>query len=226
MSKWLQQDEMPFEEELLVRAASRGARARATFTLLLRSIRVLNNKALFGSADVIIYAIVLDGYPDMKSGKAFWAQQFAFPGVNDGSTLKAIDPDHGVAIYHGRPADFLNMYLLVVRDKQTTRDLAAVLSDNLVAEGLGTLAGAAISTYAGLPPGITVPVVRELAKKAVETTLDFFAEQKNPVIGVYYASLLARQNFGKGLHPAAFPDALLPCGDALELAYEVTMDAG
>jgi hypothetical protein len=209
----------------MVHAASRATRAKATYTLLLRSLRVVHNKSLFGSADVIVYAVVLDGYPDMKSGKPFWAQQFAFPDVKDGATLGAIDPALGVAVYRGRPADFLNVYLLVVRDKQATRDLAKVLSDNLVAEGIGTIAGAAISTYAGLPPGITVPMARDLTRKAVETTLAFLAQQKNPVIGVYYASLLAEQDFGAGLHPAGFPPALLRCGDALEIAYEVKKDA-
>lgn len=224
MSTWLREEEAPFEAGLMVHAASRVVRAKATYTLLLRSVRVVNNKSLFGSADVIVYAVVLDGYPDMESGKPFWAQQFAFPDVKDGATLAAIDPGLGVAIYRGRPADFLNLYLLVVRDKQATRDLAKVLSDNLVAEGLGTLMGAAISTYAGLPPGVTVPMVRDMAKKAVETTLDFFSKQKNPVIGVYYASLLAQRGLGAGLHPGGFPPDLLPCGDALEIAYEVRKD--
>jgi hypothetical protein len=208
----------------MVRAAARGVRAKDAYTVLLRSVRVVNNKSLFGTSDVIVYAVVFDGYPDMSSGRPFWAQQFAFPDVKDGATLGAIDPGLGVAIYHGQPADFLNLYLLVVRDKQTTRELAKVLNNNLVAEGLGTLAGAAISTYAGLPPGVTAPMARDMVKKAIETTLDFLAKQKNPVIGVYYASLLAQQQFSDGLHPAGFPPDLLVCGDALEIAYEVRKD--
>lgn len=224
MATWLRTEETPFEEGPLIRGATRGARATVDHTVLLRSIRVIDNKKLFGSADVIVYAVVLDGYPDMESGKPFWAQQFAFPDVRDGATLDAIDPDLGIALYRGKPADFLNLYLMVVRDKQATRDLAKVLSENLVAEGLGTIAGAAISTYAGLPPGITAPMVRDLAKKAVETTLDFFAKQKNPVIGVYYASLLPGHGYGSGLHPTGFPADRLSCGDALEIAYEVRKD--
>ncbi len=221
MSHWLRQEETPFEPGLMIRAASRGTRTKATQSVLLRSVRVLNNKSLFGSSDVIVYAVVLDGYPDMKSKQPFWAQQFTFPDVQDGATLKAIDPNLGVVIYQGRPVDFLNIYLLVVRDKQATRDLAKVLSENLLAEGVGTLAGAAISTFAGLPPSVTAAMTREATKKAVQTTLDFFSKQKNPVIGAYYASLLAEKEFSKGMHPAGFPPALIACGDALEIAYEI-----
>lgn len=225
MITWLQEDEEPFKEGLMIPAASRSARSKTSHTVLLRSVRVNNNKKLFGSSDVVVYAIVIDGYPDMQSGKPFWAQQFAFPDVKDGATLAAIDPDLGVVVYQGRPADFLNVYLLVVRDKQSTRDLAKVLNENLVAEGLGMVTGAAISTYAGLPPGITVEMARDLIKKAVETTLDFFSKQKDPVIGVYYASLLAQSSYGVGMHPVEYPPKLISCGNALDIAYEVRQDS-
>jgi hypothetical protein len=221
MATWLRTQEQSFDSGLLIQAASRSTRARSAYTVLLRSVRVVDNHKLFGPADVIVYVVVVDGYPDMKSGKPFWSQQLLFAGVDDGATLGGLDSEAGLAIYRGKPADFLNLYLLVVRDKQTTRDLSQVLSDNLAAEGVGTLAGAAVSTLAGLPPGITVPMARELVTKAVDTTLDYFAKQKNPVIGVYYASLLAQKDFGAGLHPKNYPPEHLDCGKALQIAYEV-----
>lgn len=222
MATWLRAQEQPFDSGLLIQAASRSTRSKTAYAVLLRSVRVVDNHKLFGPADLIVYAVVVDGFPDMESGEPFWSQQLPFANVDDGASLDGIDSEAGLVIYSGKPADFLNLYLLVVRDKQTTRDLAQVLGDNLAAEGVGTLAGAAVSTFAGLPPGVTVPMARELVTKAVEKTLDYFVKQKNPVIGVYYASLLAQKDFGLGMHPKNYPPEHLSCGRALQIAYEVT----
>ncbi len=220
MSRFLREEAAAFWLEPMVIGGWLTGPRKATYSILLRSVRVVNNKSLFGSSDVIVYAVVLDGHP----GRPFWAQQFAFVDVTDGATLGGIDPDLGVAIYQGQPRGFLNLYLMVVRDKQGARDLAEVLSNNLVAGGLGTLAGVAISTHEGLSQSVSAPMARELCTKAVETTLEFFSKQKNPVIGVYYASLLAGQCFGEGMHPGDFPPEQIQCGDALDIAYEVRAD--
>jgi hypothetical protein len=224
MGNWLLEEESRFEPSLMVEGAARAARSRKTYSILLRNVKVLDNRRLFGAADVIVYSVVVDGYPDMKSGQPFWTKQLTFPHVKDGATLTSIDPDLGVLIYRGRARDFVNLYFLVVRDTESSRDLAKLLKENFIAQGIGTVAGAAVSIFANLPPQITAPMARELTTTAVDTTLDFFAGQKNVVIGTYYGSLLKGQSYGVGLHPADYPASRLNCGGALEIAYEVTRE--
>lgn len=222
MSAWLCTEETPFAPSLFVTGAARAARTTQTCSVLLRTVRVLDNKRLFWAADVVVYAVTVDGYPDMKSQTPFWVQQFLFANVKDGATLP-IDSQTGVLLYRGRPRDFLNLYLLVIRDTKTTQDFATLLKQNFVANGIGTLAGAAVSIYAGLPATATAPVVRDLTTQAVNTTLDYFSQQKNQVIGAYYASLLPEHTYGVGLHPPNYSAGLIDCGGALAIGYQVTV---
>jgi hypothetical protein len=224
MGNWLLKEESKFELAQAAGGASRAARSKKTYSILLRDVTVLDNRRLFGAADIIVYSVVVDGYPDMKSGQPFWTKQLTFANVKDGATLSSIDPDLGVLIYRGRARDFVNLYLLVVRDTQSSRDLAKLLQENFIAQGIGTVAGAAVSIFANLPPQITAPMARELTTTAVDTTLDYFTGQKNLVIGTYYASLLKAQAYGLGLHPASYPASRLNCGGALEIAYQVTRE--
>lgn len=221
MSGWLLQEEETFKPSLLIRSAARASRADAVHAILLRAVRILDNRRLFFSSDIIVYCVVVDGYPDMKSGMPFWTQQYDFFKVKDGATLP-IDPEGGLLLYHGRPREFLNLYLLAIRNTEASREFAKLLKENFVAQGLGTLAGAAVSIYANLPPEVTVPAARDLTTTAVDTTIDYFARRGNLVIGVYYASLIGGSgNYGLGYHPSDFPESLLNCGGGLELAYEV-----
>ena len=227
MANWLLQEEMRFAPSLMVQGFTRadtGEGTAPTRVITLRNVTVLDNRRLFGNSDVIVHTVVVDGYPDMKSGQPFWVHQLDFSNVADGAVL-SIDPDLGVQIYRGVPADFLNLYVLVVRDTQASRRLAKMLRKNLMAESVGVAAGAAISIFAKLPPQITVPAARELVTKAVNTTLDYFGKKKNVVIGVYYASLLKELKYGAGMHPASYPSSRLNCGGAVEIAYEVRTSA-
>src|SRR5437867_6568693 len=150
----------------------------------------------------------------MRSGLPFWTQQLQFTGVRDGADL-SIDPTTGALVYRGQPKDFVNFHLLLFRDTAATREFAKVLKDSFVAEGIGLAAAAAISIFSSLPPGITVPATRDLAKKAVNTTLDYFAKRKEKLIGTFYASLIRETDYGLGLHPAEFPVKLIHCGGAM-----------
>jgi hypothetical protein len=220
MSNWLLKEEPSFEPSLMIQSASRAVRSKETYSILLRNVTVLDNRRLLLSADVIVYTLVIDGYPDMQSNQPFWGEEFHFFGVKNGAVLP-IDPEHGVQIYRGKPRHFMNLYVLVVRDTRATRDFAQLLKDNFVAKGIGTLAGAAISIYGNLPPQVTVETARELTTTVTDTTLDYFSKQKNLVIGVYYGSLIREKDYGLGLNPANYPASRLNCGGALEIAYEV-----
>jgi hypothetical protein len=220
MPRWLVEEVQSFKPAVLTAYATRSARSKHEYSLLLRGLRVLDNRKFWGSSDINLFTVVVDGYPDMRTGRPFWSQELRFTGVKDGSLL-AIDPDMGQLIYQGRPKDFLNLYLLVMRDTTATADFAQLLKKNFVAEGIGTAAGAAISIFAGLPAPMAASAARDLATKAVNATLDHYSKRKAVVVGTYYGSLLGDVDYGRGLHPQGFPAKMIPAQEALELAYEV-----
>ena len=220
MAEWLWIEEFPLDQGRLVAGAARAGRSKQEYTLRLRGVRVLNNRKLIGQAEVHLHTVVIDGYPDMESNKPFWTQSFMFPNVKDGDML-SIDPDLGVQLYRGKPEDFLNLYVMVVRNRQAGRDFADVLKQNMAGEGIGTLIGGAISVFAEVPAGQSIDDIRRLATGAVNTTIDYFMKQKNPVIGVYYGSLTREKHYGLGLRPPGYPDDLITCGDTLQLGYQV-----
>jgi hypothetical protein len=220
MAEWLYIDEAPLPNDIKLSVAARGSADAQRYAVFLRRVRVLDNKKLFGGAEVNLHTVVVDGLPDMKSKCPFWAQNFSFAGIKDGNLL-AIDPDLGVQIYRGEPADFLNLYMLAVRNKKASRDFAAVLKENMIANDVGTVAGGAISVFADLPQVLGVDAIRNLVTKSVNSTIDYFLNQKNPVIGVYYGSLTPENQWGEGFRPPGFPDEMIACGDSLQLAYKV-----
>lgn len=138
----------------------------------------------------------------MKSGKPFWNQQISLYKVKDGYIHRFDDTGTaGYLVFRGRPHDFLNLYILVFRDTQFTREFAQLLNENFISQGIGYVAGGAISIYANLPPTITVPMVRDMTTNVVKATTDYFSRRKNVVIGVYYGSLLRGEDYGLGIHP-------------------------
>jgi hypothetical protein len=227
MTTFLLEEETLFEPSLLLQIPSRTQPAKDTFSILLRMIRILDNRRLFGSADVVIHCVTVNGFPDMKSGKPFWNQQISFYKVKDGYIHRFDDAGTtGYLLFRGRPHDFLNLYILVFRDMQSTREFAQLLNENFISEGIGYVTGGAISIYANLPPTITLPMIRDMTTNVVKATTNFFSRRKNVVIGVYYGSLLRGEDYGMGIHPPDYNPSqqmpkLLNCGDALQIAYEV-----
>jgi hypothetical protein len=220
MPRWLVEEEQTFKPAALGAYATRSSRAKATYSLLLRGLKVLDNKKFWGASDINVVSVVVDGYPDMKTGRPFWAQEMKFSGVRDGALL-SIDPDMGQLIYRGRPKDFLNLYLLVVRDTGATAGFAKLLQKNFLAEGIGTVAGAAVSIFAGMAAPVAASAARDMATRAVNATLDYYAKRKELLVGTYYGSLIGEMDYGRGVHPQGFPGSMIPAGGALELAYEV-----
>jgi hypothetical protein len=227
LANWLLEEEPPIKRSLLLSIDSRAAPVKETYSVILHRVIIISNGRLFGKANLIGYFIIVNGYPDMKTGNPFWAQRLDFYNVRDGQAfVYDSNGDTGYLLFRGRPKDFLNLYFLVVKDNQSTRDFARILKANFASEGIGLAVGAAVSIFSGLPPTATGIDAYNLTKKAVDITLDYFSQQRNTVIGIYRTSLLKENDYGFGWHPPdydpsdAFP-RLKKCSDAVEIAYEV-----
>jgi len=187
------------------------------YSILLKKIVILNNRKLFGSADVVIFSVAANGIIDLKSGPPVWTQELRFGNIRDGAILP-IDPDAGVLLFRGRARAFLNLYLFVIRDMESARQFAGRLRDSFLAEGIGAAVGAAAAGH-----GLSDQSIRDSTTKLVRGVLNQFTKLGDKALGAYYASFLRENNYGTGLHPANYPASLLKCGEAVDMAYQVTM---
>lgn len=140
----------------------RGNR-RVHLAMRLNDVVVHDTRKLFGGADVRLDTIIVhgpgeDGEPD---GTLYQPRTFRFSGVRDGDRLPIEHP--GLLTFYGRPRHFLDIAIIMSRDRKDTADLSTLITENLNSEGwqsgIGALAAlsgadanaAAIMTALGEP---------------------------------------------------------------------------
>ena len=225
MGNWLLKEEPAFPSSYPVLAGT-GA-TEADYSILLRKIRILDVKKFWGPANILLSCIVVNGFPDMKNKRPFWSQQLTLTDMRDGD-IRSFDDggESGYIIFYGKARDFINLYFIAFKDEQDTREFAKILQESFVAEGIGNVVGALIPIFGGPAGAIAAPIARQMTTKAIESTLNYYKNKGNPIIDIYYGSLLRSNNFGVGPHPNEYdpqvsPPKMLEAGGALALAYQV-----
>jgi hypothetical protein len=120
--------------------------------------------------------------------------------VKDGETLPIGAP--GLLLYYGEPRYFLDVFLLVSRDRGNSDNLAKLLAQKLATEEMTPavkplleLATSALTSNAITLALQAAVSIGNLAYSVVQTVT-------NNTIGLYRASFLqAADNFGAGKHP-------------------------
>jgi hypothetical protein len=128
MGNWLLKEEPVFPSSYSVLS---GTIAEADYSILLRKIRIIDNKRMFGRpANILLYCIIVNSYPDMRSRKPFWSQQLTLPAMRDGD-IRSFDDggESGYVIFHRKPKDFLNLYIVAFKEEQATREFAQMLQE-------------------------------------------------------------------------------------------------
>lgn len=190
----------------------------------LRAIQVVDNRKLFGRAEVTLNAFVVDGKWKPGVGLAVSQKSWTFPSVASGEML-SIGPSRGVTLYQDRPQHFLNLHIIALRNTQRTRDFASVLKDQLSSEtAKGIVEGAVGALGVGGP---AAEAIKEASTTAVEAAVSYYAKAGNPIIGVFYESLTGTRTqyspkWGVGVHPGRYPPEMIECGGAMRVAYEVS----
>jgi hypothetical protein len=149
------------------------------------------------------------------------------PVMRDGD-IRSFDDggESGYLIFHGKPKDFINLYIVAFKDEQATREFAQMLQESFVADGIGNVVGQATSVFASTVGSVNAEIARQMTNKAIDSALNYFRNKKNPPIDIYYGSLIRSNNFGVGLHPVEYnpkdsPPIMLNAGGAFTLAYKV-----
>lgn len=190
--------------------------AKPRLNLVLTSLRVRDNKKLFGAASLHLTTIVVDGRGDVAKKEPFWTLQRPFVGVKDGDDPIAGAP---LLLYEGVPKRFLNVALLLSRDAQAGRDFAAALRKGLGDKGIGTVADGVMSFT---PAGMAADAAAQVLETVLNTTLAVFEARPDSMIGIHHLSLLEALDFSRGhTLPDGHPPKSYVCGNAVEVAYQV-----
>jgi hypothetical protein len=179
----------------------RGGKERPrAYAVRLNELIIHNNRAWWGEGNIRLDSLIVHGNSSRSNNDFYHPNTFSFPRVRDGEALPIGDP--GLLLYFGRPLYFLDLFLLVSRDRTGIDNLAALLSKTLSSKGAAVvlepflgLAGAAITADA-IALGLQAAAdLGNLAYQAVRTVTD-------ATIGLYRTSFLQlADNFGIGTHP-------------------------
>ncbi len=179
----------------------RGAGEAPDVAIRLQDIFIGDNDKLFGSADIRLDALIVQGNGNAEEAKSFYTPgTFRFSGVRDDYRLPT--GDNGILLFYGKPLHFLDIFITASRDTNDTDDLATLLSDQLqsdeVQDALKSLLALAIAApHAAAVVGAVgaATFLGNLAYKVVR-------QATGGSIGMYRTAYLQhRDNFGIGRHP-------------------------
>jgi hypothetical protein len=170
----------------------------------LHDLVVHNNRKWFdflGGADARVDVVVVQGNVlDGQATAAYVPATFRFQGVGDGTRLPT--DDQGLLAYYGWPKHFLDISVIVSRDRGHSDDLANLLTaqaeDPKVQAALTALAGLAVTN----PPAAAVAAALGGAAALGNLAYQVIRQVSDKTIGLYRGNRLAYPDqFGLGRNP-------------------------
>jgi len=199
-----------------------GGDGAPTLAVSIHDAVIHDNRKWFGEADVRLDALVITGHGQQGAPESFYMPKTAaFARVKDDDRLQ-LGPG-GLLAFHGTASHFLDILIMVSRDRQDSDDLATILKGSLhsqeVTGALGTMLGlvvaapqVALVTAAIAAAGVLGDVAYRLLRKATGST-----------IGLYRNSHLQfRDGFGIGDHPGPAPQAFRV--NDLSFRYQISLE--
>ena len=177
----------------------RRGRARS-YAIRLNELIIHNNRTWFGEGDIRIDSLVVQGNaPDSKTDY-YHPSTFSFPRVADGEALSIGQP--GLLLYFGQPRYFLDIFLLVSRDRGNADKLADVLAQNVTAKTLDPAVKPIIELATSAVTSSAVSLALQAAVTLGNVAYNALQSVTGGTIGVYRASFLqGADKFGVGKHP-------------------------
>jgi hypothetical protein len=177
---------------------------------------------LFGAAEIRLDALVVHGRGTRGDSSSFYMPgTFRFSDVRDHQRLP-IDEEHGLLIFNGRPLHFLDVFIMVSRDRTDTDDLASLLRTRLGGEEMQKATNALMALAMATPTAAVVSGAVAAATTIGDLSYRVVRAVSDKTIGMYHGSFLQlRDGFGLGRHPEeskAFHE------NHLEFWYETVLD--
>ena len=200
---------------------------RVNLAVRMNDVVIHDTRKWFGGADIRIDAIVLhggrtadgEGDGDGESNGFYHPSTFRFGGVRDGDRLPIESP--GMLVFYGRPEHFLDIAILVSRDRRDSQDLSQLIRDHLASPEWQQAAGALLGLAIAAPTATAVVAGVGGAALLIDLATRALASVTGSTIGLYRTSFLQhRDRFGLGRHPRSESYR----ANDLSFWYEVVLD--
>jgi hypothetical protein len=181
----------------------RGGR-RPNLAVRLNDMVVHDTRKWFGGADLRLDTIVVHGPGEQQGSEAefFQPTTFRFSGIRDGDRLPIETP--GLLTFYGRPRHFLDIAIIMSRDRKDTADLGTLIATHLNSDAWRQGAGALLGLAVAAPQAAAVVAAVGGAAVIANFALELLAQMTGDTIGVYRASFLQHlDRLGLGRHPDA-----------------------
>lgn len=194
------------EQEINLQPTTRGGRESLeeelpNLAIRIQDLMIWDTKKLFGAANIRVDALVVHGnIGNGGSQSIYMPQTFRFPDVRDQERLQT--GEKGLLVFYGQPKYFLDIFILVSRDRKDSEDLANLISKQLnsseIKESLAAILGLAV-----VAPQAAV-VVSAIGGASIlgNFAYQILSQVTGNTIGLYRNSWLQNaDNFGIGRHP-------------------------
>lgn len=208
MATWLLDESRPLDGAAQATIASslkfanrtvRGNRSAQPLAVRINDVVVHDTKKWFGGADIRIDAIAVTG-AGTDPASFYQPTTFRFPGVRDGDRLPIESP--GLIFFYGQPAHFLDIFIVVSRDRKDTKDLATLIDENVHTPEWTAAAGTLLGLAVAAPQVAVVTGAIAAAATLGNFASDILQQVTGATVGLYRASWLqSRDRFGLGRHP-------------------------
>jgi hypothetical protein len=199
----------------------RGSRPSASLAVRLNDVVIHDTRKWFGGADIRLDTIVVNGATNENGEQEGYYQPttFRFAGVEDGDRLPIDVP--GLLVFYGQPAHFLDISILVSRDRSDSKDLGELISGQLNSDTWKSAAGSLLGLAVAAPQVAAITAAIGGAAVIANLAAGLVRSVTGDSIGLYRVSWLQhRDRFGLGRHPEenAYRER------DLSFWYEIVMD--
>jgi len=210
MTTWLLDESKPLDDATQASIANslkfanrttRGNGSGPALALRMNDVVIHDTKKWFGGADIRIDAIAVTG-ADQPSASFYQPTTFRFPSVHDGDRLPIESP--GLIFFYGQPSHFLDVFIVVSRDRKDTKDLATLIDERAHSPQWAAAAGTLLGLAVAAPQVAVVTGAIAAAATIGNFASDVLQQVTGATVGLYRASWLqSRDRFGLGRHPEA-----------------------
>ena len=197
--------EQKVEREINLKPSTRGGRESLeellNLAIRIQDIMIWDTKKWFGEAEIRLDALVVHGNAIADNPQSIYMPQtFRFPAVKDKDRLPT--GESGLLIFYGQPQYFLDIFILVSRDRKDSEDLANLISKQLNSSEIKESLAALLSLAVVAPQAAAIASAMGSASIMGNFAYQVLDRVTVNTIGLYRNSWLQNaDNFGIGRHP-------------------------
>ncbi|HJQ38775.1 MAG TPA: hypothetical protein VKB93_16690 [Thermoanaerobaculia bacterium] len=172
----------------------------ASIALRLNDVFVHDTKKWFGAADLRLDAIVVNGASASDTAGFYHPSTFRFADVHDAERLPI--EDKGLVFFYGKPKHFLDLSIMLSRDRKDSEDLRELVVKRLGSNEFQTASAALLGLAVAAPQAAAIAAAVGAAATVGNFAAEVLREVTGTTIGLYRASWLEHgDRFGIGRHP-------------------------